>query len=62
MVQNDEDDADEDDLGVEGHHQDRSTEAVVASIGGDEDEVPSCLIDEMPSGLIDIYTGKIHHF
>ena len=62
VVENDEDDADEDDLGGEGHHQDRSTEAVVASIGGDEDEVPSCLIDEMPSGLIDIYTGKIHHF
>ena len=63
VVENDEDDANEDELGGEGHQQDRSTESVVASIGGDEDEVPSsCLIDEMPSGLIDIYTGKIHHF
>lgn len=46
----------DDDLGGEGYYQDRrSTEAV-------EDGMPCCLIGEMPSCLIDIYSGKIHYF
>ena len=50
---NSQDDAD-DDSGEEGY-QDRSTEAV-------EDEKPCCLIGEMPSWLINIYSGQIHYF